>query len=243
MKKITGLLFIIGALSGCGKEIVYSNDFSTAAFINASPGSPSMLVYVDSINQTSSAIAYRGNSGYLSLRPGSRNTEVRSSIDLVTKFVSAPTENFTTNSASTYIIYDTQTVANKTLKTIRLTDNLSLPAPGTMKYRFLNLAVKSTPLDVTFVRTIPHDSITITNQAYIGASPNVATLSLFSNTRGLNTVDTIRLKTAGTPNVQATAILTLGTPSSAPYSVIYTFYATGTAAGQPLSFGAFRHYP
>jgi hypothetical protein len=248
MKKIIVLLSLVAAIAGCGKENEYKNDFySSAAFINASPGSPSMAVYGDTIIQVSTALAYRGSTGYLSFSPGTRNIEVRSATDLVTKFYTAPAE-FASNSASTFVVYDTQTTASKTLKVVRLTDDLNtLPAPGTMKFRFLNLAIKQGPIDVTFVRNSSAgaaiDSLTIVNQTYIGATPNAAALSAFSGTLPLGFSYSIKFKTPGTQSVLASATLSLGNFTAAPFSLFYTFFAAGTAVGQPLAVGAFRNYP
>jgi len=243
MKKIFGLIMICGVLAGCGKDNEYSNDFGSVVVINASPGSPTMHLFIDTMKKTPSAIAYRGSSGYISVAPGTRNFEVRSSADLTTDFVTLPTEAFTANTASTIIVYDTQTTANKILRTIRLSDDLTPPAAGTVKFRFLNLAPKSNPVDVTFLRTsaTPLDSVTITNQAYIGATPDAAALSAFNRTMPTGAY-TIKLKTAGTQTVLATATISAASLNN-PYGSIYTFYATGTAVGQALSIGAFRHYP
>ena len=243
MKKFIGFLLVSAVIIGCGKVEEYSHDFGSVAVINASPGSPSMLLFVDTFRKTPSAIAYRGSSGYISVAPGTRNIELRSSVDLVTDFVSAGSETFTANTASTYIVYDTQTVASKVLKTIRLSDDLTPPAAGIVKFRFLNLGVNSVPLDVTFLRTsvTPNDSVTITNQAYIGGNPNAEALSPFSYTMPTGAY-TIKLKNAGTQTIRTSATLSAASTNH-PYGSIYTFYATGTAAGQGYGIGAFRHYP
>lgn len=239
MKKIVIVLLFTGLLAGCGKVNEYSNDFGSSAFINASPGSPAMHIFVDTIQQTASALAYRGNSGYLAVKPGSRKMEIRSSADLKTQFLLINDEVVAGNSAKTYLVYDTQTTASKIVKGVRLSDDLATPAAGTIKFRFLNVAVNSNPVDVTFLRTsvTPNDSVTLTNQAFIGTSPDGASLSAFNRTVPTGAY-TIKLKTPGSQTVLASA--TLG---NSPFSSIYTFYCTGTAAGQALSIGIFRHYP
>ena len=247
MKKITIIIIgVAGIISSCGKVNEYKNDiWSPAVFINASPGvsgslpQPGLHVFIDTFQKSSSVIAYRGGSGYISASPGSRKVQLRSSVDLKTNFIDLGAETFTSNKASTYFIYDTLSAANQKLKTLRLDDNLTLPDAGFVNFRFLNAAVNSAPLDVTFLRTsvTPNDSVTVTNQPYIGASPNAANFSSFNKKLPLG-VYTIKLKATGTQTVLVTpATLTLS-----PYSTIHTFFTTGTAVGLPLSFASVRHY-
>jgi hypothetical protein len=246
MKKLLYLILTGGILAGCGDVITYSNDFASAMFINASPSAtgtaplPGIHVYVDTLRKTSSIIPYRGATAYLAIAPGTRNVELRSSIDGVTKYATISGENFTANTSSSYIIYDT---LGTTLRTLRLTDDLSVATTGFIKYRFLHLAVKQGPVDVTFLRTsvTPNDSVTITNQSYIGNSPSSTALSPFSGTLPIGAY-TIKLKSPGTQTVLATTTVSAATAYS-PYASIFTFFATGSAVGQPLSIGAVRHYP
>ncbi len=248
MKKL--LIISAGAILffSCGKENVYRNDFfGTVAFINASPGvsgtagQPGLNLFIDTILQTSSIIGYRSASGYLTTSPGNRNLQIRSSLNNKTVYVDLPSQTITGNKASTYIIYDTLSAANPSLKTLRLDDDLTFAKAdsGSIKFRFLNLAVNSGPLDITFLRTsaTPMDSVTITNQNYIGANPSSATFSPFKNKLPVGAY-TIKVKAAGTQNVLTSTTITL-----APFGSIQTFYTTGTAAGAALSIGAFRHYP
>jgi Domain of unknown function (DUF4397) len=247
MKIIITILFISVMIVSCGKENKYKNDFfGTALFINASPGvsgtspQPGLQIFIDTFQNSSSAIAYKGSTGYLTALPGSRKIQIRSSTDLKTNFIDLSNETFISNKASTYFIYDTLSTTSLKLKSIRLDDNLTPPDLGFINFRFLNVAVNSTPLDITFLRTsvTPNDSVTVTNQAYIGPSPASATYSPFNRKLPLG-IYSIKLKSAGTQNVLITpSALTLS-----PFSSIYTFFATGTAAGLPLSLGAIKHYP
>ena len=244
MKKIAGLVLIsiVTFGFGCGKTNVFSYNFASVGFVNASPGSPTMQIFVDTFQRSPAAIAYRGTSGYLVADPGTRRIQVRSSADLKTNFVDLASESFTSNTASTYFIYDAQALPSVALKAVRLTDVLTVPAARTTKFRFLNLAVTQAPMDVTFLRTsvTPNDSVTVSNQAYIGATPNVSALSPFSGTLPAGNY-TIKLKTAGTQTVLTSATIA-ATSMNSNFSSIFTFFATGTAGGQPLSIGSVRHY-
>ncbi|HVG13572.1 MAG TPA: DUF4397 domain-containing protein [Chitinophagaceae bacterium] len=246
MKKILFGLLITGMIAGCGKENIYSNDFSSAVFINASPGSPSVTVFIDTIPQVAAAIAYRSNSGYRSVQPGARNLEFRTTTNFVTtKRGGGPTENFVANTASSYFLYDTLTVSNQNFRVLKLSDDLTVPAKGSAMVRFVPLAIKAPAVDVTFLRTsnTPNDSVTFTNRAYVGDAPSadaLKALSLFTPIP-IGTY-TVKLKTAGTQNVLASSTSNVLTGTTG-LTGIFTFYSAGTAQGQPLAISSFRHYP
>ena len=255
MKKLLGILFIGGSMLGCGKVIEYSNDFGTANFINAAIFSvpatgfadTTMRIFVDTSQKTTSAVAYRGSTGYLAVAPGTRNVQVRSSFDLLTNFVEANAETFTANTASTYVIYDTMANASSKLKLARLNDTLTLPGNGFIKLRFLPLAPNVPDMDITFLRTsaTPNDSITFFNQSYIGGSPSEATIQALSafRTAPLGTY-TMKLKLAGTQTVLGAQPLSVANVAgTAGMTGINTLYITGNAKGKPLSVGITRHYP
>ena len=245
MRKISVLLIAALVFAGCDKVKVYAYDVGSATFINASPGisgvnpEPGMFIYVDTVMMTASVIPYKGNTSYLKINPGTRKIEVRSSVDSVTKLFEAPNEDIVSKTGYTYLIYDTLSVVNPKLKALKLDDDLKIPPADKIKFRFINAAVNSMPLDVTFLRlsVTPNDSVTITNQTYIGAAPVSATYSSFNYTMSSGTY-MVKLKTAGTQTVQDTLRVVFPPPSC-----IYTFFATGSAKGLPTSVGAYRHYP
>jgi hypothetical protein len=251
MKKILGLILAGGMFVGCGKEIQYSNDFASAAFINASvfstppAGSPTinMHVFVDGLQKTSGNVVYTGSSGYLSVAPGTRRIEVRSSIDTTIKFAESASENFQTNTASTFVLYDTINSAGR-VGMLRLTDDLSLPRSGFIKVRFLHLAVTTQPMDVTFVRTsvTPNDSVTISNVSYVGQSPSGAALSTFIEIP--HGAYNVRAKRAGTQTLIGSQALSVANlTGTGNITGINTIFATGTAKGQPFRIGLHRNYP
>jgi hypothetical protein len=247
VKKISSLLMIAAILISCGKENQYSSDFATVAFINAAPATTAapapFTVYVDTMIQTA-AIAYRSNSGYITVKPGQRNIELRNVVNFQTvKYAELPATSFETNTASSIFVYDTLTSGNQKFKVLRLSDDLSLPPTGSVKVRFVPLAVNAPALDVTFLRTsvTPNDSVTLTSRSYIGANPTAAAIqaaSTFSNIP-LGSY-TIKLKPAGTQIVSASTTATLN--GTTGFYGIYSIYSTGTAQGQPLAISTFNHY-
>lgn len=255
MKKILGIILVSGIIASCGKVLEYSNDFGTAAFINASPfsippaGSPTinMLVFIDTAIKTGSNLVYTGSSGYLSVAPGVRKIEVRSSIDQVTKFAEISTESFASNTASTFVIYDTLDAVTGRARLLRLRDTLTLPAAGLIKVRFLPLALNSSAMDVTLLRTsvTPNDSVTLFNQSFVGPTPSAAALATLSGFVSIPAgAYSVKLKTAGTQTVLATQVLSLANlAGTGNITGINTIFTTGNAKGLPLRVGLFRHYP
>lgn len=244
MKKLLYSLLVTVVLISCGKRNEYSTNFSSVAFINASPGAPAVNVFIDTIEQTAGAVAYRSTSGYRSVEPGMRNIEFRTTVNFVTAKRGGINESFTVNTASSIFLYDTLTAANQTFRTLRLSDDLTLPANGMIKVRFVPLAMNAPAVDVTFLRTsaATPDSVTITNRTYVGANPSDATKQTLSNFQTIPLgAYTIKLKAAGTQNVLASGAFNLNGITGT--TGIYTIYSVGTAQREPLAISSFRHFP
>jgi hypothetical protein len=251
IKQIKFLLIAAGFVS-CGKVIEYSNSYSTATFINASPGSPALSVLVDSINQTGTALVYRAASLPLNIQPGVRNVLIRSNNPLVPGAFLYPVklmgQEFAENKSATFINYDTLSTSVN-YKVVRLTDDLA-PAPsGFIKVRYISVATSTPASDITFLRTSVNgvslttlDSVTINNQSYIGASPSAQQIEALSKFIQLPAGNyTVKQKTAGTQTVIATA--TLSTLFGGINTGAFTVYSTGGVQSLPLTIIAVRHYP
>lgn len=236
---LAGVLILV---YGCNKVKVYANTDGGAAFINAVPdttfdAADTGLLVVIGTDFRSDPLPYLGSTNYLVTPSGTWPVELRSSLDSAKSFFSAASEPFASNTAVSYFIYDTLSVTDSTLNVLRLNDDLTPPPPGVVTFRFLNLAVNSIPLDVTFARSDAQtDSLTISGQAYIGDTPDAAMLSAFNRQVPFG-LYTVSLKEAGTQNILASGPIILDEAG------IYTFYATGLASGLPLTIGVKRHYP
>jgi hypothetical protein len=246
MKIYSGLILIAGTLLfGCGKVKTYSTDYSAAAFINAAPGNTTFNVLVDGISQTATALVFKGTSPYLNVSPGQRNIVIRNTNPAQVVDYKTLTESFVTNTASTFVVYDTLATVTSALRTVRLNDDLSAPATGFVKFRFLPLAIFSPEVDVTYLRTsvTPNDSVTVSNLAYIGNNPSAATLSKIEKFITLPGGSyTIKQKLTGTQTLYSTPV-TFNPTVAGAFKGIYTFYTNGTAQGQPLGVNVFRNFP
>ena len=258
MKKLFGIILSGLMIAGCGKVITYSNDFAAFAVINATPlanplpGMPTtnMRVFVDNRQLTGSNVVYTGAAApsYLSVAPGVKKIEVRSSLDLVTNFAISATENFVSNTASTFFVYDTLDNTTGRARLLRLNDTLTVPPAGFIKVRFVPVAVNAPAMDVTLVRTgvTPADSITFFNQTYVGSNPPAGTIQALSAFRTIPIgAYTVRLKAAGTQTllIAPLALSLTNLTGTGNLTGINTLFVTGTAKAQPLRIGLFRNYP
>jgi hypothetical protein len=253
MKKLLLILLTGGIIAGCGKDNEYSTNFASTVFINASPsvsgtsGRPGINIYYDTVKKTFTNVAYGGTTGYVPAAPGTYKFEVRSSIDNVTKYVERTNEAVEYGKASTVIIYDTltgsPTAPTGTLKSVRLSDDMTPGTAGTLKFRLFNLAPKGGPVDITFLRTSvsPNDSVTFSNVTFIGGSPDPVALSAFNRSVPLGNY-TIKIKNPGVPHPAITSA-TIGFPTNNQWTYTYTFFVTGNATGSGYAIGAFRHAP
>jgi hypothetical protein len=243
MKKIIGFFAGTILLVSCGKVNEFTNEFGTVLVLNASPSAATaattaMNVYIDTLIKTSAALNFRGNSGYLAATIGQRTIQTRPNNNARVNYVNLTNQQVDFNKATTLVVYDTLTSTSTTLRSVRLTDDLSLPATGQVKVRFLHLANNAPAVDITLLRTsaTTPDSVTLTNRTFIGATPNAAALSAFSGIpRGTYT---IRVKLAGTQTV----VLTPVAVNLSALNGIFTLYAAGTAAGQALTANVIRHF-
>ncbi len=242
MKKIIGFFAGTILLASCGKVNDFTNEFGTVLVLNASPSAATaattaMNVYIDTLIKTSAAINFRANSGYLAASIGPRTIQTRPNNNARVNYVNLTDQQIDFNKASTLVVYDTLTATSTSLRSVMLTDDLSLPATGQVKVRFLHLANNAPAVDVTLLRTsgATLDSVTLTNRSFIGTTPNASTLSAFTGIP--SGIYTIRVKLAGT---QTLALAPVAASLNA-LNGIYTLFAAGTAAGQPLSANAIRH--
>ncbi|HWJ90358.1 MAG TPA: DUF4397 domain-containing protein [Flavisolibacter sp.] len=287
MKKYSQIIFATAlalVLLSCKKYKDETSGLSSAVFIHASPGTPSAQIYLDTLLQSiltnsSYSLSYSAgltgtttfSSGYVGIYPGSHKISLENRSTNPKKVFININQDFERNKFYSFFLYDTLNASGEA-KILRLTDDLSIPASGNTKIRFLNLAPNSGSLDVTLVRGtafdtsststqkldfVATDSVTISSQAYVGATPDVNALSAFKTSvpgttgeaiakaktiatvPGLNKNNRyiIKLKAAGTQNVLAqSTVIALNAGG------IYTIFARGTAQGQALGVSVFAHY-
>lgn len=248
------------------------NVFGSAAFIHASPGTPSFQVFVDTLGPiNNTTVAYGSGSGYIGLIPGSRNIALENRATTPKSVYGQFTDNIEAGKAYSYFLYDTLD-GKGLVKSLRLNDALTLPSGSNAAIRFLHLAPNGGNVDVTLVRGTQYDtsstatqklafaavdSVTITNQSYVGGTaPDVATLSAFKYAVAGVTGNAIAKGTtlAAIPafnqnnryliklKVAGTQTLLQSTAVTLIPGRIYTVFSRGTARGQALAVSVIQHY-
>lgn len=243
MKKIIGFFAGTILLASCGKVNDFTNDFGSVLVLNASPsaaisGTTAMNVYIDTLIKSAASLTFRGNSGYLAASVGSRTIQTRPANNAAINYINLSNQQIDFNKASTLVVYDTLTSTSTSLRSVMLTDDLSLPASGQVKVRFLHLAINAPAVDITLLRTSAStpDSVTLTNRTFIGATPNAAALSAFAGIP--SGTYSIRVKLAGTQTIALTPV----SVNLSALNGIYTLFAAGTAVGAPLTANVLRNF-
>jgi hypothetical protein len=258
MKQLFNILTISAGLlfASCEKQALELTAQSSAAvaFIHAAPTpppiapavAPAVDILIDGLlSNGSSRLSFRtfsagggsGNGGaYMAITPGSRSIKISPDSGR-TAFISANLQ-FDASKAYTVVAYDTlASTGAQTLRAVQLTDDLTVPSDTTVHVRFLHLAPLAPAVDITLVRTSPKlDSVTLSNRAYIGATPNASALSAFTPIPG--GTYTLKVKLPGTQTLVTSFALT----TTLSNRRIITLAATGTARGQALGAMALRHF-
>jgi Domain of unknown function (DUF4397) len=272
MKKkfiIVSILFCCACFISCNKDKSPAV-FSSAAFIHASPGTPSFQLFIDTLGPVNgSTVAYGSGSGYVGMLLGSRNISFENRTPVPKAVYAQANSDVEGGKAYSYFLYDT--LINGVAKILRLTDVLVPPTEPNTLVRFLNLAPNSPAYDVTLVRGTQYDSsststqkldfvgtdsITIANQAYVGSTPNVDALSPFKNTvTGSTGISIAKASTvANVPSfnrnnrtmirlkLAGTQTVVFQTATTLLPGRIYTIFARGTAKGQALGVSVIQNY-
>lgn len=242
MKKIIFAGICVVVLTQCKPYEIPFVKFASVAVTHTSPGTGSVDILVDGLVTSIARIGYNvttrtngaGNSVYLPVKVGSRT--IMFSADTAKTNFFLTTGDYTEGKIHSIYAYDT--LLNGKVRFMKLNDNLTLPTGTNAKVRFLNLAPLLVPVDVTFLRTsaTPLDSVTISNIAYAGATPNTTALEQFVSLPG--GTYTIKLKNAGTQTV----VISATTSTMLTAARITTVFASGTVKSLPLAINTINNF-
>jgi hypothetical protein len=232
------------SLGSCKNDFEYSNQAAGKAYVavhHAAPattatGNTNVELYLNDKNVTDTFRAFSYNtsfggvSPYMEVAPGMVSVKInayRTTTELI------PTTNLSIAPNTFYSVFAYDTIrptATPKIKALVLTDELSVPAPGNAKLRFLHLVPNGPNVDVWAFRSATDSVKLYNNIPYIGsaATPDAVTLSNFATVPGqLYTALVVRV--AGT-NSQVTRVDNI---TFAP-GKIYSVLARGLA-GLPTS--------
>lgn len=119
-------------------------DEARVMVVHASPDAPGVDLYVDDVKVNSTALVYPNNTGYLTVEAGNR--EIRVNATGTTTSVIEGSLNFIKD--QNYSIFATGSLTANDIEPLVLTDDLTAPASGNAKVRFVHLSPDAPTVDV-----------------------------------------------------------------------------------------------
>lgn len=129
------------ALAGCRDNPYTPRPKANVMSVHASPDAPAVDLLVDN-SVAGSNLAYPNNTGYLQVKPGTRNLK----INVAGTTTTVIDENLRLSPAASYSVFATGPVAG--IAPLVLTDNLAAPAAGKAHVRFVHLSPDAPAVDV-----------------------------------------------------------------------------------------------
>jgi hypothetical protein len=217
---ITTFVFFLVFLISCKKN---NNDSTmqsdaTVLLANISPGDSAALdFYFNDVKLNTQSISYPTNSGYLSLSPKTYTVKVAAT-NTINPLASG---SYGLSSNNTYSVFAYDTLQSGKIKVFALQDDLTAPAAGKAKVRFLDLSPVNVAVDI-----LANDTIVFANRSYADNVANTSKAAFISVNAGTYTV---KVKLAGS----AANIPALLTQNNIVFSEgkIYTVYSRGTVTG------------
>jgi hypothetical protein len=250
-QKIIFGLAIGTILAGCERpeypEPIPASGASTARnnvlLVNASPDAQPLTVTLEN-SPFASNLGFMGvnNNGYVAVPAGQRVLRVTGG-NVAKEF--AVRQNFSANGNSTIFVTDLTTRAGSStdqggVRTITLADNLSAPAAGRAKVRFVNLAPSSPSggygIFNSTANTFLFSAAPIRRYRDVTTGSGASTIRYENFTEinaGAYTLD-VRTAATATPTVAPTVF-------TFEAGKIYTLYIRGNASNPPVGISIIRH--
>lgn len=214
---IAAFALAIGFAS-CSKTKSTPIQISGLSIIHASPTTEKLDVYIDNTRATATDFAFGTKMDYLNAYSGNRRVDVAKQ----GTSVSLKSEVITLDPQLGYSLFVIDKLEN--VKFLLLKDDLTAPATGKAKVRFVNLSPDSDPLDL----------------AVVGKTDPIATNKAFKDFSTFEVIDAADKVTFNVKNKTTGAILATLTDVKIETGKIYTVYAKGLKASTdaPTLFGA-----
>ena len=186
--------------------------------VNASPGDTVAYdFYFNDTKLNTQPLNYPSNSGYLALKPANYTVKI-AAINTINPIANG---SVGVGSAAYYSVFAYDTLLSGKIKTFAIQDDLTAPAAGKSKVRFLHLSPVNLAVDI-----LANDSVIFANRSYADNVANNSKSAFASINAG---VYTIKVKLAGSGE-GIPSILTLNNISLSAGSV-YTIFAKGKVNG------------
>lgn len=185
--------------------------------VHASPNSPAFNFYLDNTKFNSQPLAFLANTAYTTVTPKNYNVKVTAANNIT------PLIEIRANlqRGKHYSLFAYDTLLNNRIKAFVVEDDLSAPAAGKAKVRFLQLIPVNVPVDI-----VANGNILFANRAYADNVNNNSKAAFTAVDGGTYTVD-VRIAGSGS------SIPPLLTVPNVVFEAgkIYTVYAKGLVTG------------
>jgi hypothetical protein len=182
--------------------------------VHAATGAPSVELYLDDVKASSSAVAFGSNSSYATIAPKQYNVKIAA----VNTINPVAETSINMNQSRSYSIYAYDTLLSGKVKIFTLEDDLSAPASGKAKVRFLHLS-PNTSLNKIAVDLAANNTVLFPNRTYADVTTDGSKANFVSVDAGTYTID-VRVAGSSIPVLSVPGI-------SVQAGKIYTIVAKG----------------
>jgi len=179
--------------------------------VHAATGAPSVELYLDDAKASASAIAFGTNSAYATTPPKQYNVKLAG----VNTINALAETSINMNAGRSYSIYAYDTLLSNKLKVFTLEDDLSAPAAGKAKVRFLHLSPNTTVNKIA-VDLAANNTVIFPNRTYADVTTDASKAAFVSVDAGSYVV-TVRL--AGT-NVSVLSVPGVVVEAGKVYTIV-----------------------
>jgi len=134
-------------LAGCDDDdddLDLLDDTAQVMVVHASPDAPAVDLYIDDEKRNTTALNYPANTGYLEVEDGNRNVKVTAAgAGLSSPVINADVD---LQEDENYTIFVANTLSN--IEAVRVQDDLTEPAAGQARVRFVHLSPDAPNVDV-----------------------------------------------------------------------------------------------
>jgi hypothetical protein len=152
--------------------------------VHSTVGAPSVELYLDDVKASTSPVAYGSASGYTSIAPKQYNVKI-AAVNTINPLAET-TVNL--NNGKNYSIFAYDTVLNNKAKIFSVEDDLSAPASGKAKVRFIHLSPKTTANSIA-IDLAANNSVLFPNRTYADVVSDGSKANFVSIDAGTYTVE------------------------------------------------------
>lgn len=174
MKKWMRLMMLAAVptvmLTSCDEDgddnIVVDEEEARVMVVHASPDAPGVDLFVDDTKVNTSALTFPNNTGYLTVPAGTRAIRVNAAGTTTTVIDG----DIDFDDDESYTIFATGSLGSNDIQPLVLEDDLTAPASGSAKVRFVHLSPDAPAVDIVNVTDAANEAVLFDAQEFRDAS-------------------------------------------------------------------------